>query len=147
MISKILQIFKSFSRSLEQFFLTVGQNNFGNKIPIFYYDFYWSFLSFLFVSVRLQRAIKDQRDYPLTSRRNKVALVGWLGWFCPNTIWFFQVLWWFFLSSKCYIFPSSILDDEKYYGKQMSSSLWLVSSMPFRFPFHLPVLFYNDHFS
>ena len=31
MISKILKIF---SRSLEQFFLTVGQNNFGNKIPI-----------------------------------------------------------------------------------------------------------------
>ena len=27
--------FKSFSQSLEQFFLTVGQNNFGNKIPIF----------------------------------------------------------------------------------------------------------------
>ena len=27
--------FKSFSRSLEQFFLTVGQNNFGNKIPLF----------------------------------------------------------------------------------------------------------------
>ena len=26
--------FKNFSRSLEQFFLTVGQNNFGNKIPI-----------------------------------------------------------------------------------------------------------------
>ena len=26
--------FKSFSRSLEQFFLTVAQNNFGNKIPI-----------------------------------------------------------------------------------------------------------------
>ena len=26
-------IFKSFSRSLEQFFLTVGQNNFGHKIP------------------------------------------------------------------------------------------------------------------
>ena len=25
--------FKSFSRSLEQFFLTVGQNDFGNKIP------------------------------------------------------------------------------------------------------------------
>ena len=25
--------FKSFSRSLEQFFLTVGLNNFGNKIP------------------------------------------------------------------------------------------------------------------
>ena len=27
--------FKSFSRSVEQFFLTVGQNNFGNKIPSF----------------------------------------------------------------------------------------------------------------
>ena len=26
--------FKTFSRSLEQFFLTVGQNNFGNKIPM-----------------------------------------------------------------------------------------------------------------
>ena len=25
--------FKSFSRSQEQFFLTVGQSNFGNKIP------------------------------------------------------------------------------------------------------------------
>ena len=28
--------FKSFSRSLEQFFLTVGQNNFGNKIPMYF---------------------------------------------------------------------------------------------------------------
>jgi hypothetical protein len=27
-------ISKSFSRSLEQFFLTVGQNNFGNKKPM-----------------------------------------------------------------------------------------------------------------
>jgi hypothetical protein len=28
--------FKSFSRSLEQFFLTVGQNIFGNKIPFLF---------------------------------------------------------------------------------------------------------------
>ena len=28
--------FKSFSRSLKHFFLTVGQNNFGNKIPFTY---------------------------------------------------------------------------------------------------------------
>ena len=28
--------FKSFSRSLKQFFLTVGENNFGNKIPILF---------------------------------------------------------------------------------------------------------------
>ena len=26
--------FKSFSQSLEQIFLTIGQNNFGNKIPL-----------------------------------------------------------------------------------------------------------------
>ena len=31
--------FKSFFRSLEQFFLTVGQNNFGNKIPFPYAPF------------------------------------------------------------------------------------------------------------
>ena len=30
------QISKSFSRSLDQFFLTQGQNNFGNKIPIIF---------------------------------------------------------------------------------------------------------------
>ena len=30
--------FTSFSWSLEQFFLTVGQNNFGNKIPLFWSD-------------------------------------------------------------------------------------------------------------
>ena len=43
MISKVLQILglqprisKVFSRSLEQFFLTVGQNNFGNKIPFLF---------------------------------------------------------------------------------------------------------------
>ena len=34
--------FKSFSGSLEQFFLAVGQNNFGNKIP-FLMPFLWSF--------------------------------------------------------------------------------------------------------
>ena len=28
--------FKSFSRSLEHFFLTVGQNNFGSKIPFLF---------------------------------------------------------------------------------------------------------------
>ena len=31
--------FKSFFRSLEQLFLTVGQSNFGNKIPFFYFRF------------------------------------------------------------------------------------------------------------
>ena len=27
--------FKCFSQSLEQFFITVGQNNYGNKIPMY----------------------------------------------------------------------------------------------------------------
>ena len=31
-ISKVFYL-KSFSRSLEQLFLTVGQNNYGNKVP------------------------------------------------------------------------------------------------------------------
>ena len=35
--------FKSFSRSLDQFFLTVGQNNFGNKIPMFVFNHFWIF--------------------------------------------------------------------------------------------------------
>ena len=38
--------FKCFSRSLEQFFLTVSQNNFGNKIPLFFKD---SFSSCAFI--------------------------------------------------------------------------------------------------
>ena len=37
--------FKSFSSSLEHFFLTVGQNNFGNKIPwLDVADFLWVLL-------------------------------------------------------------------------------------------------------
>ena len=39
MISKFLQTLclqpRSFSQSLEHFFLTVGQNNFDNKIPLY----------------------------------------------------------------------------------------------------------------
>ena len=48
--------FKSFSRSLEQFFLTVGQNNFGNKIPFLcgkkrkLLQFFFFFLSFFFLN-------------------------------------------------------------------------------------------------
>ena len=30
---------------------------------------------------------------------------------------------------------------------KINTILWLVSSMPFQFPFHLPVLFYNYYFS
>ena len=37
--------FKSFSRSLEQFFLTEGQNNFGNKSPWLLSNFFLAFLN------------------------------------------------------------------------------------------------------
>ena len=36
--------FKSFSRSLEHFFLTVGHDNFGNKIPIFLRNYWQNFI-------------------------------------------------------------------------------------------------------
>jgi hypothetical protein len=39
---------KSFSRSLEFFFFTVGQNNFGNKIPFFTFFFKYLALTNLF---------------------------------------------------------------------------------------------------
>ena len=47
--------FKSFSWSLEQFFLTVGQNNFGNKLP-----FLFSFLKakVLFCKEKPDRCMK-----------------------------------------------------------------------------------------
>ena len=39
--------FKRFSRSLEQFLLTVGQNNFGNKIPFLSYCISFSIFQFM----------------------------------------------------------------------------------------------------
>ena len=56
MISKILQIlslqlkFQKFSRSIKHFFLTVGQNNFGNKIPYLrnkYLEVNWGLITML----------------------------------------------------------------------------------------------------
>ena len=68
--------FKSFSRSLEQFFLTVGQNNFGNKIPFwnltkikdlfslshYFFDILWlgSKVIFLFIVSYFCRINLDQ---------------------------------------------------------------------------------------
>ena len=52
--------FKFFSRSLEQFFLTVGQNNFGNKIPllrprkqIFLHQYFYPNFNIYLPSIRL----------------------------------------------------------------------------------------------
>ena len=53
--------FKSFSLSLEQFFLTVGQNNFGNKIPfnhklfflnIIFYQMTCNFFKIIFYKIK-----------------------------------------------------------------------------------------------
>ena len=45
--------FKSFSQSLEQFFLTVGQNNFGNKIPFKRVKHKYILWNFTFQSINL----------------------------------------------------------------------------------------------
>ena len=53
--------FKSFSRSLEQFFLAVGQNNFGNKIPFFSFFIQLTSLPFLetkFVPLAFSKYLK-----------------------------------------------------------------------------------------
>ena len=48
--------FKSFSRSPEQPFLTVGQNNFGNKIPD---SFFWIFFIFCFADGLREKEKKE----------------------------------------------------------------------------------------
>ena len=61
MISKMLQILglqpriSKVSRSLEQFFLTVGQNNFGNKIPFLNMRFHNVLLPMILFFRRLLR--------------------------------------------------------------------------------------------
>ena len=57
---------------------------------------------------------------------------------------------------KCFILPFGSLGLQFLLAKKIwkrppfhhhHSTPWHVSSMPFRFPFHLPVLFYNYYFS
>ena len=59
--------FKSFSRSLELFFLTVGQNNFGNKIPFlaFLFEIYLKVIFYLTMTssgIRLPTKASDCKD-------------------------------------------------------------------------------------
>ena len=61
--------YKSFSRSLEQFFLTVGQNNFGNKIP-----FFWKFkkrLNNAWVLKKSYRFLSNHTECNIWDRQNK----------------------------------------------------------------------------
>ena len=70
--------FKSCSRSLEQFFLTVGQNNFGNKIPLFYFTFFDNILG-VKRSRHWQRAVTLFVQYwPVPGREtNHIGPRGW----------------------------------------------------------------------
>ena len=91
MISKILKIprpsalnLKSYARSLEHFFLTVGNNNFGNKIPFLRNVIYtMHFFSIVFVlNLHWAWLVKN------TTRYNS---------FCKSPIWFqLQIIWFFF---------------------------------------------------
>ena len=74
--------FKSFSWSIEQFFLTVGQNNFGNKIPMYCRDLYnWC-------KAQQQKAVNktNHKTYPICipSFLYPVAFVTY--WLCYATI-------------------------------------------------------------
>ena len=55
--------FKSFSRSLEHFFLTVGQNNFGNKIP--------------FLALALKLKIGSQQRKQRQTKKRFASLTKW----------------------------------------------------------------------
>ena len=56
-------VLKSFSRSLEQFFLTVGQNNFGNKIPFpLILTFLFGFICSFFFQGTIDVAVKMMKE-------------------------------------------------------------------------------------
>jgi hypothetical protein len=71
--------FKSFSQSLEHFFLTVGQNNFGNKIQVFFhYLHHFRNLSHLKRSQFGQRVVLPYRvEVRYRSRLVKCCQTSW----------------------------------------------------------------------
>ena len=66
--------FKSFSRSIEQFFLIVGQNNFGKKIPFFLKSRLHDHMTFIFrpLFVKLSFLIIIQSDLILMGHEKKL---------------------------------------------------------------------------
>ena len=83
--------FKFFSWSLEQFFLTVDQNNFGNKIP-----FLWprekmvTFIAYFSCSFAILQNIFIHLSHPLSNL--KFQKIGLSSVFEANTLlrWYFQ---------------------------------------------------------
>ena len=60
--------FQRFSRSLRHFFLTVGQNNFGNKVPFFSKMFYFSLTPLLdsfYQNIRIIGTIHKKKIFHL----------------------------------------------------------------------------------
>ena len=71
--------FKSFSRSVEQFFLTVGQNKFGNKIPI-YSNYNITFLLFQKVLVWTRKILNTRLGAMMVVGKKKKENANYL--FC-----------------------------------------------------------------
>ena len=82
--------FKSFSRSLEQFFLTVGQNNFGNKIPFLLYECFWKNIKNIPNDSRMVISYQNCSDLLW----EKIVLV------IENNFWNFEFLIWKFHNSS-----------------------------------------------
>ena len=61
--------FKTLSRSLEQFFLTIGQNNFCNKIPILTVQQIWH--STLILNKRAKKTV-DMFNSQIMSKNNSI---------------------------------------------------------------------------
>ena len=61
--------FKNFSLSLEQFFLIVDQNNFGNKIPLFH------IATFFITFFRVQLAVQHNQLFPDLIKQEETLLI------------------------------------------------------------------------
>ena len=85
--------FKCFNRSLEHFFLTVGQNNFGNKIP-------FPKMGFIFVDYLIRKSTQVQSNNFLTSlyffwvkaKSSSFEFQVTQYTFKPNYVWYVQLI-------------------------------------------------------
>ena len=66
--------FKTFPRSLEQFFLTVGQNNFGNKIPFPHIWWIFSWGKIIFFAPSMIKGSQEKKSKCVENRHNKFEI-------------------------------------------------------------------------
>ena len=83
--------FKSFSRYLEQFLFTVGQNNFGNKIPFFLER---GNLKSFFMAYKVCLALKTSLAFKLNHHQGQArhSIKTYVVWICIP-IYFFVICW------------------------------------------------------